>query len=218
MRKLTSFDIKVIAFALMIVDHTGRLFFPEQTLLVALGRLSFPLFAWLIAVGQRHTSDVKKYLVRLVILGVLSQPIYSYFYELLFSESAPWNILFTLAFGVGLLAVLKRVKRKVLEPIIVVAFLLAANWMNLEGGGYGIATIYLASKLGEKTIIWYALFVLMHLVYVFLFYYSPIRLLGAFALLIIVQYNGDRGRKARWFYPLYPLHFGVLAVLNWLLG
>ena len=218
MKRLSSFDIKFIAFVLMIIDHTGRLFFPDYGFMVAIGRVSFPLFAWLSAVGQKHTSDIRKYLARLVILGIISQPIYAYLYQLIFSGSAPLNILFTLTWGVTLIAILKRVDDFIVELIILFPFMAIAELTYLEYGSYGIATIYLMSKLESKNIIWPLLLVAMNFMYVLAFNYPARSVLSVLSLLIIIQHNGERGGKARWFYPLYPLHFCVLAGLEWLIA
>ncbi|MEL7086590.1 MAG: TraX family protein, partial [Cyanobacteria bacterium J06597_1] len=69
--RLTSHSIKLIAFTLMLVDHAGRMFVPGLWLPIAIGRLSYPLFAWLAAEGQKKTSNVAKYLGRLVLWGFI---------------------------------------------------------------------------------------------------------------------------------------------------
>ncbi|MFB2968893.1 TraX family protein [Aerosakkonema sp. BLCC-F183] len=72
---MTAFQIKVLAALLMLVDHIGAIFFPKIFVLRIVGRLSFPLFAWLIGQGEKHTKNFKLYLVRLIILGLISQPV-----------------------------------------------------------------------------------------------------------------------------------------------
>lgn len=48
---MSSFQIKVLAAFLMTIDHIGVVFFPHQLALRYIGRLSFPLFAWLVGRG-----------------------------------------------------------------------------------------------------------------------------------------------------------------------
>ena len=211
MKRLTSFDIKLIAFTLMIVDHSGRFFFSHSMLPVALGRLSFPLFAWLAVIGQRHTSDLRKYLIRLVALGIISQPIYAYVWHLLFSRSAPWNVVFSLAFGVGVISILNKVNSIIIKSVALIGFLIISDWINLEGGSFALITIYLMSKFKEKNTYWYFFFVLIHLIQIFLLGYHAIEFISVFSPLILTQYNGQQGRKARWFYFLYPLHLVILV-------
>ncbi|MEO0353861.1 MAG: TraX family protein [Cyanobacteria bacterium P01_A01_bin.3] len=80
--RLSSYSIKLIAFALMVIDHAGRIFLPGFWLPIALGRLSYPLFAWLAAQGQQKTSNIYRYIGRLLFWGCISQPLYVYFCQL----------------------------------------------------------------------------------------------------------------------------------------
>lgn len=214
MKKLTSFDIKVIAFTLMIIDHAGRFFWPHAMIPIALGRLSFPLFAWLASMGEKHTTNLKKYLRRLIILGVISQPIYAYTYHLLFSVWAPLNILFTLAFGVGLIAGLKRIHIPILKLIALMLGLMLAEIIRVEGGAYAVMTIYLMSLFRRESIRWYISFISINLIFIAVFRLQLINCFNILSPLLLLPYNGRQGYKARWFYCLYPLHFGVLILLQ----
>ena len=75
MNKLTSFHLKIIALATMIIDHIGLFFFPKTTIIYLIfriiGRISFPLYAFLIVEGIKHSSNVLKYLLRLLIFGII---------------------------------------------------------------------------------------------------------------------------------------------------
>ncbi|NEQ95497.1 MAG: hypothetical protein F6K30_01980 [Cyanothece sp. SIO2G6] len=218
MKKLTSFDIKLLAFSLMIIDHAGRFFFPQSLLPIALGRLSFPLFAWLAATGQKQTSDIKKYLLRLGILGIISQPIYSYTYRVLSYGAAPWNILFTLAFGVSVISILEKISDRFLKLIILGTFLILAEYLRVEGGSYAVLTVYFMAKFQKNNVFWYIGFTLINLTFIYLFNYSRIETISILTPLILLLYGGDRGRRARWFYPLYPLHFGALVAIKFFLS
>jgi TraX protein. len=71
--------MKLIAMCSMIVDHTGVVLFPHmidaQTYIWmrAVGRIAFPVYAFLIVNGYRKTHDVKRYLTRLIAFAVISQ-------------------------------------------------------------------------------------------------------------------------------------------------
>lgn len=58
---LSNNALKIIAAALMVCDHTGMLIFPEMTVLRDIGRLAFPIFAYLIAEGAKHTKSRIRY-------------------------------------------------------------------------------------------------------------------------------------------------------------
>ena len=70
--------IKLIAIACMIVDHVGVAFYPRVYELRLIGRIAFPLFAWCLCVGAVYTRNIWKYALRLLIVGTLAQPIYSW--------------------------------------------------------------------------------------------------------------------------------------------
>lgn len=70
--------IKLVAVLFMIVDHVGVAFFPRVYELRLLGRIAFPLFAWGIVTGVEYTRNVWKYALRVLIVGVISQPCFVY--------------------------------------------------------------------------------------------------------------------------------------------
>ena len=66
--------IKALAILFMIVDHCGVVFFPECREMRMIGRIAFPLFAWCLAVGSEYTKDIWRYALRILAVGLLSQP------------------------------------------------------------------------------------------------------------------------------------------------
>jgi hypothetical protein len=76
---LSAFDIKIIALIGMFLDHTAKVLLPVtgepvslRAVMVWIGRLAFPLFAFLIAEGCRKTRSMPKYIGRLVLFAVFS--------------------------------------------------------------------------------------------------------------------------------------------------
>ena len=55
--------LKFLAAAAMLVDHIGLILFPKIFVLRAIGRLAFPLFAYMIAEGCRYTRHKARYLL-----------------------------------------------------------------------------------------------------------------------------------------------------------
>lgn len=68
--------IKLLAILFMIVDHVGVVFFPSLRILRYIGRLAFPLFAWGMVVGICKSRNLYRYALRLLLMGILSQPLY----------------------------------------------------------------------------------------------------------------------------------------------
>ncbi|MGB3200723.1 MAG: TraX family protein, partial [Nodosilinea sp.] len=95
---LTSYQLKLLAAITMLVDHIGVVFFPDDVRFRLVGRISFPLFIWLLVQGEAHTRDLGRYAIRLAILGLVSQPIYQLFFDI-----NRLNILFELLVGLGCL-------------------------------------------------------------------------------------------------------------------
>ena len=67
--------LKIIAIISMTLDHIGIIFFPNIIFFRIIGRMSFPLFAYCTASGCIFTKNIKKYILRLFVLGFISQPI-----------------------------------------------------------------------------------------------------------------------------------------------
>ena len=82
-QKLSSFWIKIIAFATMAIDHVGLFMWQyasstNDTLYIVgfifrcIGRLAFPLFVLMLVEGLIHSKNVAKYLMRLgIVLGLI---------------------------------------------------------------------------------------------------------------------------------------------------
>ena len=68
--------LKVIALVFMFIDHAGKMIFPQFGEMRILGRIAFPLYAWCMIVGFHYTRSVPKYLLRILITGLVSQPLY----------------------------------------------------------------------------------------------------------------------------------------------
>jgi len=70
--------LKLIGMISMVVDHVGVQFFSNDptALYYAMrlfGRLAFPIFAYLVAMGYQRTRDWKRYALRLGIFAVITQ-------------------------------------------------------------------------------------------------------------------------------------------------
>lgn len=97
--RLSGSALKVIAVLSMVIDHSAYYLMEHGTLLYEVmrcfGRIAFPVFAFLIAEGFRHTRNRMKYFLRLLGFAVVSEvPWY-----LLNGADGTHNVLFTLALG-----------------------------------------------------------------------------------------------------------------------
>ena len=88
--------LKTLALVCMIIDHCGVIFFKGDTEWRVIGRLAFPIYAWCLVVGMGYTRNPIRYSLRLLLLAVISQPIYM---KALNHGWGDCNILFTLLLG-----------------------------------------------------------------------------------------------------------------------
>lgn len=99
---IDAFWLKILACLTMLVDHSFCLIpdlstFGTQILyniLRTVGRLAFPIFAFQVSEGFRHTSNPRKYALKLFAFGIISQPVFMAY----FGTQSP-NTLFTLLLG-----------------------------------------------------------------------------------------------------------------------
>ncbi len=69
--------LKLTALFFMIVDHLGAVVFTGVPELRILGRIAFPLYCWCLVVGFHYTRSAPKYLGRILLTGILVQPLYA---------------------------------------------------------------------------------------------------------------------------------------------
>ena len=69
--------LKLLALVFMCCDHVGATLLPKVIELRILGRIAFPLYCWCLVAGYHYTRSVPKYFLRMLIVGVVSQPIYA---------------------------------------------------------------------------------------------------------------------------------------------
>lgn len=74
--QLSGNALKIIAAIAMVADHVGLMFFPDLQILRIIGRLSFPIFAFMIAEGCRHTRNRLRYFGMVFGLGAVCQIVY----------------------------------------------------------------------------------------------------------------------------------------------
>lgn len=122
---LSSNQLKIIAIIAMVIDHCTIVFISSESewalLLRAIGRLTAPIMCFFIAEGYYHTSNLKKYMERLLLIAVISHiP-----HNLCLGQNVWqfWNatdVMFPLLFGLIALAAYKRERLYVWQKILIV--------------------------------------------------------------------------------------------------
>ncbi|MCI5510053.1 MAG: conjugal transfer protein TraX [Eubacterium sp.] len=220
--------LKLIAILSMLIDHVNKaLIYPNlvsndgilttvSNIFDIIGRIAFPLFCFLLVEGFFKTRCRKKYLLNLLIFGVISEVPFDMFTTASFFNMNWNNVMFTLAFvliTIWIIDILKKRMQKLPKTlwyfasfIIVIIMCIAAMYLSLDYEHHAILIGYffylfhdvplLAIPFGYASM-----------------YTQPWALLG-FGLTL--TYNGKRGKQNKmlnyWFYPAHLLILGILRL------
>lgn len=73
---MTGNQLKILALVTMTIDHVGVVIFPQYPILRIIGRLTYPIFAYMIAEGCYHTRNKARYLSLVFGLGLVCQIVF----------------------------------------------------------------------------------------------------------------------------------------------
>lgn len=237
---MTSFILKIIAMATMVVDHFGDVYFKQISWMNLIGRIAFPIFAFQISEGYLHTKNLKKYFLRLFLFALVSQLPFMLFYSLYINtpDKITLNIFFTLL--AGLLAIFlydkihhlplniskipkaNLVFTQFLSFFAVICLGALAQVLHFDYGFFGIAIIFLFYLFRENKIAMSFSFITACLLKYGIPYISSgfnpwYIVLTAFTILPIIFicfYNKKQGKKVKYLlYLFYPVHLLILYFL-----
>jgi len=195
-----------------------------------IGRIAFPIFCFLLVEGVYHTRNPKKYVLRLTIGMLLSEIPFDLAF---FADGISWehqSVMVTLLLGCLMVLGMKRSKG-LWKLLWIAPFYLASQWLNTDYAGEGIALIAIFALAKEtKHQAWWRLAGMFLLYWDFSLqgHYNldimiPMNRLPLMAAIPICLYDGRKltyNRGLQWaFYLFYPVHMGILALLQyWLFG
>ncbi len=199
----------LIAYFSMFLDHIGIVFFPTIQIFRIIGRLSFPLFAWGIARGYKNTRNFEKYVIRILLLALLSQIPYT----MLFNSYEP-NICFSLLIGLIILRLYDSNYSLYIKVLSIILLLFISEYFDFQYGIYGIITIFIFYYFWNKeSVIYYQS--ILTLISIFVYRYDPIQLFASFSPFLILLLNKYDFKLNRFLqYSLYPLHLLILFFLK----
>jgi len=210
--------LKILAALSMLLDHMGLMLFPGVTFLRILGRLAFPIFAYMIAEGCRYTRSRKKYLLRMAGLAALCQVVYFFAMGSLYQ-----CILVTFSLSLCLIYALDDLQREgsmasrllAIGVFVAVLFLCVGMPLILPGfeidyGFFGVllpVLIYFGRPVHH--------FLLAGTI-LLCFTYGDTQWWSLLAIPLLGQYNDQRGKYpiGKLFYIYYPLHLVVIYGLS----
>ena len=207
LKKLQIFNgaqLKYIAFISMLIDHVNNALITPflngkgfllhlSNLFSILGRIAFPIFVFFIVEGFFKTSNRKKYLITLLLFGVISEVPFDMFTSKVFFDPYWNNIMFTLALCLITIWIIDAVKDKISNKVL---------WYSISIVVVGIScAVAMALSLDYD----YHAIIVAYIFYIF--YDKPILGAGLGYLSIIkelysclgfamtVTYNGERGKQ-----------------------
>ena len=199
---LNSFTLKIIALTAMIIDHIGAFLFPQYLILRIIGRLAFPIYAFLVVEGFFHTSDVKRYMMRLAAFAVISEAPFDLVITGKILEAGSQNIFFTLFIGVALMYLYGQQYSAAGKMGCVILAVLAGDLFRTDYGSWGVLMIFCFYIFRERK---WAKNLTVAGINVIAFGY--IQAYAVIALPFFALYNGKRGPGVKYFfYAVYPVH------------
>lgn len=222
-RILSGNQLKILALIAMTCDHVGKQILPQYLILQVIGRLAFPIFAYMIAEGCRYTKNRKKYLLTMAALACLCQVVYGFAMSSLYQ-----SILVTFSLSIVLIyTVDKAMKSKHLATWVWAGCLLLFLYFTssilpnilshtdfaIDYGFWGIIfplVIYLA-KDKEKTL--FGATVGLAILSISM---RGMQWYSLCAIPILALYSGKRGKwnLKNLFYIYYPLHLVVIYLIS----
>lgn len=228
-RGLTAFPLKVLAIVGMTCNHACYIYWdylPPEVLCVlfGFGGLTFPIMAFLLVEGYRHTSNVARYARRLLVFALVAQVPFGMFL------SPGLNVLFTLLVCLGLLYAYDHMASRMrfwMVFVLVTALTVACDWGILAP----CMVMVLRMVADQRRRIAYsallpiaanglpALEQLLAMPSLQNLAFALYPLVGCTATIpLLWAYNGGRGRPMKWFfYAYYPAHIAVLGLAKGLL-
>ncbi len=155
---MSTLVLKIIACLAMLGDHVGyfaRYSFSEyENILRGFGRVAFPIYCYLIAFGFRKTSNKYKYLLRLLVLGIISEVPFHYCFFGRVSFLSFNNVYYTLSLGLLSLILFDLILQsggpKYLAPLPVALASLAAQQLGTDYGAEGVLLIFFFYLAGSN--------------------------------------------------------------------
>lgn len=208
---MTTFLMKWIAVLTMITDHVGRMFFPDIHIFNIIGRIAFPLFAFLLVEGFVHTGNLKKYMLRMLIFACISEIPYDLAMQETWLEFSRQNTIWTLTLGLLMLALCRKYQYSVWAVAgIAVVCCAAAALLRFDYGAGGIVLILILYFLRDRQ--WLKYLAMLGL---FVLWFGGTEIAAMISIIFMLAYNGKHGKNMKYmFYWFYPVHLAVLFFIK----
>lgn len=222
LNKLSGNQLKILALVAMTCDHVGKELLPEYRFLQIIGRLAFPIFAYMIAEGCVYTKNRRDYLLRIAGLAVLCQVAY-------FVAERSWFqcILVTFSLAICMIYILDYARRQqtirgwILAATVcaviyfvsdLLPFLLSGTDYGIDYGIWGIllpVCVYFAPSKWKVPVTAAMLFLLSVTL-------GGDQWYSFGAVILLALYSGKRGNAniKNLFFIYYPVHLAIIYLMS----
>lgn len=225
----SSSTLKVVACLLMLIDHVGAEIFTRVEVLRIVGRLAYPVFAYLIAEGCKYTKNKFRYFINIFLLGVFCEGVY-----ISFSGEYYGNILLTFSLSVLMIYAMQNVKEAyayeratsiaVFALSVILTYIISST-IGVDYGFWGAVTplfpavcdhVKLPERVNALTVKAVAFFIGLLLVAADI---GGNQWWSLGAIILLFMYNGKRGNnKLKYvFYMFYPAHLALIGIISMLI-
>ncbi len=230
---LSGNTLKIIAALSMLIDHIGVILLPDALVLRIIGRISFPIYAFMIAEGCEYTKNKLRYVLSIFVLGVACQSVY-YIYD----GGTDMGILITFSLSILVIYAMQYLKETIFDSdrcqgrqyVAILIFLLSIagvyilnRYFDIDYGFWGcmipvFASIFRQTKLNpsshfEKLDTLTVHVFMLGIGLIILSYASGgIQPYSLYAIPFLLLYSGKRGKlkMKSFFYIFYPAHLVLL--------
>lgn len=240
---ISSAGLHILAMIFMLLDHLWATVVPGNEWMTCLGRLAFPIFAFLLVEGFFLTRSRKQYALRLLVFALITEIPFNLMLSGRIFYPIHQNVLWTFLLSFGLMIWNERLQeaetwRKFLRwALSVLAGMVIGTLTMVDYYGYGVAMV-LAFYLVRRNL-WQKGLWVNRLMQVVLLYWINVEMMGGlvyeftalgrlwtipqqgFALLALIPiwlYRGRKGHSSRVFqyfcYAFYPVHMLLLALIR----
>lgn len=225
---LTNNQLKIIAAISMLLDHVGLVFFYNDDIYRILGRLAFPIYAFLISEGCRHTKNRAKYLGLIATMGFVFQIFYLVFMNDIYQGIlVTFSLSITIIFSIDTLINNKTLRARAMAILgLTIALFIGFVCPELFGE-HGFVIDYSIWGISLPVLMYFApnkkARIILLTVFLALMGYATMannaNYIQWWALLsvpFIALYNGERGKAKMkyFFYIFYPLHIVLIFAIT----
>lgn len=228
--------LKIFACVFMLMDHMWATVIPGNNWLTYVGRMTFPIFAFMVSEGFVHTSNYKKYVTRLLVFALISEVPFDLMYASTVFFPFHQNVMFTLLLGLLAIGAYDKARKNptakqvIISSLLLVVCVLLGGVLFVDYSMMGVITVlgfYVVREFPFTKIWQAALLILLNIVF-FSGQTIPVTLgsfsfdfttqgFAVFSLIFIWLYNGQKGTHSKalqyGFYAFYPVHALILYLI-----